>query len=374
MLTICDAIDFPSKTADEDCDSFSIARRLLQHTAADWVSNVETTFSALIFDHQAYVLTVNQNEYANAIICSPYTTYVTYPLGELKKFSKLWIKLLVLINSAIMFPLCRLTRFNKIVQINNNLNSLLKHPEEFISLLPSITKAVIKKYPLHALTFFRVNEVLDKTFLKSLTENGYHIFPDRTAHIFTPGNFMKRSHTKRDMTLLRKTSYQIMLHEALTEEDALRFAELYQFIFINKHAKKNPIYTAYYFANAITHRWHTYVALRNAEGRIDGFISWFDKEGRMICGPLGYDPDVDRKMGLYRQLVALCLKRADEKKIIFNMGGGSTEFKLNRGSTETLEYTAVYYKHLPFYRKIPWKTFQWIFNNMLKKIAKNTQF
>ncbi|MCX7122024.1 MAG: hypothetical protein NTZ67_09700 [Gammaproteobacteria bacterium] len=371
MLAIFDQSDFPALGNDLDCASFSIARELLNCSPTEWVSNVDTQFAALIFNDHACVLTINQKEYANAIVCSPYTTYVTYALSELKKFSKWWVKLLVLINAVLMSIICRITQFNKIVQINNNLNSLLKHPEQFISLLPEITASTVRKYPEHAITFFRVNEALDKLFLNALEENGYIIFPDRMAHVFSPGDFMQHSHTKRDMILLRKSTYEIVPHENLTENDAERIAELYRSLFIDKHSKKNPIYTEKYFENAIRNRWHTYVALRSPDGRIDGFISWFESENRMICGPLGYDAEVDRKMGLYRQLVALCLKHADNHKIVFNMGGGSNEFKLNRGSTETAEYTAVYCKHLPYYRHIPWKIFQWAFNKMLRKIVDN---
>ena len=92
----------------------------------------------------------------------------------------------------------------------------------------------------------------------------------------------------------------------------------------------------------------------------------------MICGPLGYDTRVDRKIGLYRQLVAICLKHASENHVIFNMGGGSDEFKLKRGSTQTLEYTAVYCRHLPFYRQLPWRVLSWACNKLLKKILNST--
>lgn len=368
MFTISDEI--PVFSEENKSQSHQVLRQLLTRPSTDFVDNVKTKINVLSFENDAWALTINEKEYDNALICSPYTTYVTYPLDELKKFTKMWIKCLVLLNTGIMTILCRLTKFNQVVQVNNNLNSLIKHPEIFAKKIPGITQKIVQHYPKHAINFFRVNEILDSALLTALTNAGYLVFPDRCAHVFfADQDFIRRSHTKRDLALLKKTEYQIITHEELMPEDAERFAQLYRQLFIDKHSKHNPVYTADYFREAIKNHWHHYTAMRNADGQIDAFISWFEKENRMICGPLGYDSEVDRKMGLYRQLVALCLKHANENHIVFNMGGGSDEFKSNRGSKQTMEYVAVYCQHLPFYRQIPWKIMHWACNKLLKKIV-----
>jgi len=375
VLTIVDENDFHSYLLQNNQISHLPISQLLFNPSKKWVSNVDTKMHAIIFENQLWPMTVNRKEYQNALVCSPYTTYVTYPKGELKKFTKLWIKAVVLLNIVVMSVVCRLTKFNQVIQVNNNLNSLIKHPQQFSVLLPALTEKLIFKYPKHAITFFRVNGAFDKAFLKALTDNGYLVFPDRAAHVFFPNtDVTQRSHTKRDLSLLRKSHYMIVPHEALTADDAERLAELYYQLFIDKHSQCNPIYTVDYFREAIQYHWHHYTALRNSDGRIDAFISWFEVEKVMVCGPLGYDSIVDRKMGLYRQLVALCLQHANQHQIPFNMGGGSDEFKSNRGSTETMEYTAVYCKHLPFYRQIPWKMLHWACNKLIKKIVDNSNF
>lgn len=372
VLTIVDESDFDLLTHENNNSSYQHTQQLMQQNSIDLVSNVQTKIAALVGEQSAWPLTINQKEYRNALICSPYTTYVTYPLGELKKFTKIWIKSVVLINTAIMSMLCRLTKFNQVVQVNNNLNSLIKHPKKFIQLLPTLTKKIIEKYPYHAINFFRVNDALDKELLSELKGNGYLVFPDRMVHVFFPEKqFIKRSHTKRDVSLLRKSSYKIVSHDELTDDDAKRLAQLYRLLFVDKHSTLNPIYTAHYFRQAIRYRWHHYTALRNSDGNIDAFISWFESENVMTCGPLGYDNTIDAKIGLYRQLVALCLQHADKQRFIFNMGGGSDEFKLNRGSTETMEYVAVYCQHLPFYRHIPWKILHWACHKLIKKIMRD---
>lgn len=369
MLTLYDENNFRSFSFQSENTAHEIVKTLMTHASHDFVANVETKIVALAYEEEILPVSVNHTEYSNALICSPYTTYVTYPLGELKQFSKRWIKLAILCNAMIMSVICRSTRFNQIVQINNNLNSLLKHPRTLNGILPQLTQKMIDRFPRHAITFFRVNDLLDSEFKETLIQNGYQVFPDRQVHLFYPDQkVMQRSHTKRDMALLRNSSYTVVTHDELTVEDANRIAVLYRMLFVDKHSKLNPVYTAEYFKNAILQRWHHYVALRNQDGEIDGFISWFNTENIMVCGPLGYDIDVDKKSGIYRQLVALCLKHANESQLIFNMGGGSDAFKSNRGSTKTLEYTAVYCRHLTWYRRIPWKIIHYAFHKALKKI------
>lgn len=339
--------------------------------STEYVSNVKTHMATLSVDHQSWPITVNNTEYANALICSPYTTYVTFPLSEFNQFKKIWKKILLVINFSVNFFLYRFTQINRVVQVNNNLNSLIRHPALFSNHLFSLTEKLIQQYPAHAITFFRVNELLDTPFLKTLKNAGYIVFPDRPVHVFLLNtNYMNRSHTKRDLSLLKKTNYEILSHNQLTEQNAIRFEKLYHQLFIEKHSHLNPIYTEKYFRSAIKNHWHTYVALKNQQGEIDAFISWFISDNVMTCGPLGYDIEVDRKTGLYRQLVAICLDYANRNQFIFNMGGGSDEFKNNRGSTTTWEYTAVYCNHLPYYRHVPWKILQWACNQFIQKIMK----
>ena len=373
-LTIYTKADY-AKFIDKYKDKAnSVIASLLENDSISYVSNITSEIIAIGLEDSVWPVSINKKEYDNAIICSPYATYTKYPLDKMDSLDSFWMKGLFLVNSLVMGLFCKATKINQIVQVNNNLNSLLKHPKQFNQILPQLTALLIEKYPSHAVTFFRVNDTINKNLLHNLKKNGYIVFPDRMAHIYFPDTrYMKRSHTKRDMSLLRNTNYQIVQHNDLSDTDAERICELYRKLFVNKHSKFNADYTKEYFSQAIKKHWHHYTALRSPNGRVDAFISWFYRENVMICGPLGYDTGVDRKVGLYRKLIALCLKHAHENQFIFNMGGGSDKFKNNRGSTKTLEYTAVYCKHLPLYRHIPWRLLSWICNKLLKEFLRSSR-
>src|SRR3990167_8374138 len=81
---------------------------LLRYSPTDLVSNVKTKIVPFSVNNQVWPLTLNDAEYHNSLICSPYTTYVTYGVHELKRLPKWWVKLAVLCNFAVMSCLCRL--------------------------------------------------------------------------------------------------------------------------------------------------------------------------------------------------------------------------------------------------------------------------
>ena len=234
---------------------------------------------------------------------------------------------------------------------------------------------MLERYPKHSPLFFRINDTLNKKLLQSLLDQGYLVFPDRRSHLYLPGtDFIKRRHVKADLALLKATDHTIVPHEELTEKDMDRLQELYQQLFIKKYSRFNPDYTRKFFQEAVRYRWHDYVALRNPEGEVDAFISWFYRDNVMLCGPLGFDCKQNRKKGLYRMLMALALKHAHENELILNFGAGADSFKSRRGSTSSLECTAVYCQHLPIYRRIPWKTLNWISHKFLKSLFKGDNF
>ena len=70
---------------------------------------------------------------------------------------------------------------------------------------------------------------------------------------------------------------------------------------------------------------------------------------------------VPRKVGLYRRLMALYVKRGLERKLLLNLSAGAGEFKELRGALGTVEYDVVYDGHLGIHRRMPWRVLGRIF-------------
>lgn len=349
--------------------------KLLQYPSTYFVNNIQTEMDFIKLDNFILPFSVNYTEYENAMLCSPFACYVQYPKEISSKFEKLWMKKLIGMYTFAGQYFTKLGRINQVININNNLLSLNRYNEKITEHLNGLTKTLIVKYPRHALMFSRVNERLDETLLEKLNQAGYIVFFDRFTHILLPeNNFIKCRHNKKDYEILGKTSYIVEEHESIIEQDIPRIWELYNALFIHKHSKFNPDYTVNFFKESIKHHWHSYQVLRNPEGKIDGFLSWQIENNTLLMGPLGYDLSLPQELGLYRMLFSLYVKQAYERQLIFNMGGGNDRFKINRGSTPTLEYTAVYCKHLPLIQQFPWKMIHKMIQLFLPKILKMNVF
>lgn len=356
--------EYPEK--NETLEAF-----LLKNGFSSLIHNIKTESLALTQGNQTLFATLNNKEYDNAHICSPYNIYIGYAKVSAKSFNNFWVRALIYSFTTLFGGLFKRLNLNKVIQLNNTLLTINIHPQEVSKFLPGIIQTLTQKYPTHAILWPRVNSSIDKDLYKELERNNFHLVPTKIVHIYDLNeNYMKRSHTKRDLSLLKKSDYQIVRHDELAESDMVRIHELYQMLFIEKHVGYNPNLSLYYFKLCHQFRWFEFHALRNSDGIIDAFIAQVKKDNTMVCGPLGYDTEKPIKLGLYRMIIGLSLENAYSENCLYNLGSGNELFKLNRGSKREMEYNAVYYQHLPFYRRIPWKILAYAGQQFSRRIFK----
>ncbi|HEU5073016.1 MAG TPA: hypothetical protein VFU02_02570 [Polyangiaceae bacterium] len=102
----------------------------------------------------------------------------------------------------------------------------------------------------------------------------------------------------------------------------------------------------------------TYSTVRSRDHRILAFGTSFEDESRSVAALVGYDTTLDRRsFPLYRMVVANGLRAAMQRNRVLFLSTGAANFKLCRGSYEWLEYEAVYDRHLPRHKRLPWKAF-----------------
>ena len=94
--------------------------------------------------------------------------------------------------------------------------------------------------------------------------------------------------------------------------------------------------------------------LRHPDGHLDGIIGYVKRNGAITFPLVGYDTSLPQNIGLYRMLSALMLKHAHENDLLLHMSSGASHFKRLRGGKPHIEYSAIFTKHLPLYRRLPW--------------------
>ncbi|MDE3401339.1 MAG: membrane-associated protein [Coxiella burnetii] len=99
---------------------------------------------------------------------------------------------------------------------------------------------------------------------------------------------------------------------------------------------------------------HIFLGLLNQNQKIDAFICLRIMNNLATAAPGGYNSNLSQNLNLYRQQNALTIEYIKAKNYLLNLGPGVDRFKLNRGGIPVFQYSAVYFHHLSFARKIPW--------------------
>ncbi len=332
-----------------------MALKVLEEGYGCYAKNFESKAIAVAIGDLSLLGTVNENEGENSPICSPYSLFCLYPKRKIQSIENLWIKYFLSgATTLLSFPF-RLAKIDRVVQLNNKPCDAIAYPELSLSAIKSCLAKLREEFPSHAILFPRIDRATSGPLLQHLESLGFLLIPTRLVHIFHPKvPYLKHSHVKRDMGLLKKSDYTFVAHHEITQADLVRIHALYEMLFVEKHGKESPQLTLQFFQNCHERQLYTFFALRNPQGTIDAFFSYETSGPVMACGPLGYDTSLPKELGLYRMLFAQSLKIASESGFVFNFGGGNEEFKMKRGSQREIGYTAVYCENLPVYRKIPW--------------------
>ncbi|MBA2369314.1 MAG: GNAT family N-acetyltransferase [Candidatus Protochlamydia sp.] len=320
-----------------------------------YISNIKTQLHLLKIKELLLPLTLNDTEDNNSHICSPFTRYTTYANKELTALKSPFLKKSLTFMIGILAAILKAGKIDQLAIVNNWLLSTPLYPSLDSITIEKMTSFLIKAFPQHALLFPALNYFTNSTLIKNLKQKGYQLVPSGEIFILDGNLKQKTKQIVQDQALLKKSSYQIVPHSEIIEEDYDRMAQLYHSLYIKKYSPCNPQYTP-----SLIKLWHQknilhFQGLRRKEGDLVGFIAYFQRDGVIAAPLLGYDLSFPTKEGLYRQLAALIIKKTYENKWIFNMGAGASDFKKLRGGVGYIEYSLVYAKHLALKRNAAWK-------------------
>lgn len=340
---------------------------MLQGTRG-FMINVSTNLLIARIDDLVLPLTVNEAEYENSYVCSPYTHYVRYAKQELILLQKpLLEKGLSALLSVVGWGM-RHSQINKVVHVNNWLFSTNLYPAMSGEQAVCLLAAVRERYPEHAVVFRSLCPGLHSDLTEELKQAGCQLIPSRQIYLYQPndpnfGNAKSRWLLKRDYELLAKHGYEFVSEANLTEEDIPRIAELYKLLYLEKYSYDNPQFSEQFIATAKASGALALYGLRK-EGRIDAVMGYFCRNGVMTTPLFGYDTALPQSIGLYRMLSACLIRQARENGHLLHESAGAAQFKRNRGAVPNFEYSAVYERHLPMSRRWCWLLLERLLNRV----------
>lgn len=343
--------DLDSVNQTNDRNFFST---LVRNGVNPFIRNVKTDFRILRVDEHLLPITINEAEYHNSYVCSPYGQYVEYAKTSLPLIENPILRAIYGSLIAIQGFCYQRAELNKVVVVNNFLTSTCLYPALTKNQIQAIKNFLVKHYQNHAVIFRSVNECMNQEIMKGLLEHQFNLIASRYIYVTNTKNeeIFKTRIFKSDLRFLEKSEYEIIDETQFSSEDIERVLQLYTYIYLDKYSNINPQLTFEFLRSSITHKFLKFKALKK-NGKIDGVIGYYNFNGVMMAPLLGYDntiPDI----GLYRKLCTILTLEAKNQGLVLHQSSGGSFFKKIRRAEGHLEYMAVFHHHLPFIRRLPW--------------------
>lgn len=326
--------------------------------------NVRTRLLVMSVDGVPVPITANDAEYDNSYVCSPYTHYVSYAKQEL---SLLRSRALIAGLSALLSGfggLLRASRFNRVVHVNNWLLSTNLYPALSDRQWADALEALVRAFPGHAIAFRSLCPALNDREMRLLRGLRCRFVPSRQVYLLRTcdpdfGNAKSRWLLKRDRVLASRHGYVAVGPDDMTAADIPRIAELYKLLYLDKYSLHNPQFTARFLEMALTEGTLDLHGYRDGRtGSLDAVLGFYAREGAMTTPLFGYDTSLPQEIGLYRMLSAMLIGIATDRGLLLHESSGAARFKRNRGAGAEIEYTAVYDRHLPVWRRWSWSALE----------------
>lgn len=312
----------------------------------------------------------------NSYVVSPICAYTDYCLVEVKRLNKPLMTWPLVILVILIRGWLNAAKIDRLVQINNWLLSTNIYPADIAALdVKIIRDELIKYYPDFALVFRSLNQKTNQALIDKLIEQNFLAVPSRQIYFFDARQgeasaFQQRHNSKMDFRFLQKMQFELVEGNDFSEDDFARAEKLYSLLYIEKYCQHNPQYTSVWLMSGQRSGWLRLKGLRNKEGILEGVVGWVENEEIITAPIVGYNTELDSRLGLYRLLTQLCFQEAIKQKKLLNFSSGAASFKRLRGGEAEIEYSLIYVAQLNFFRRTSWKTLAFLSNHIAVPLMK----
>jgi len=341
----------------------------------DMISNVDSHMKLLVDENTCLPISINNTEYDNSYVCSPYTALISYAFQESDKINNPVIRGIIKSINTPLGNYLKHNQINKIICINNWMLSTNLYPASWQGdNLAEIISILTSSNPNHSIMFRSLNKYTNKPLIDSLTHHGFLLVPSRQVYIYDQQHSINQTRDyKKDIKLLKTTPFQYVPPDQIISEDIPRITELYRMLYINKYSIHNPLFSESYISMLLQNDLFHAEGFRNSDGVLDAIGIRFTRDGVTSVPVVGYDTSRPQSLGLYRLINISTSKWVYENNILFNASSGASKFKMFRGASPYIEYSAIYINHLPKSVQRMWKGLALALEHLIVPIMKKYQ-
>lgn len=343
---------------------------LVKKGVAQFIDNIQADVCVLKIDHLVFPLIVVTENYANSWVCSPYAHYISYGKEAIDIIERAYyIAQLIKNFMSVLEKISKSSKMNSVVYVNNWMFSTDLYSYELNSeQIALITQFLTKSFPSHAIIMRSLNQITTPNLMNSLDQSGFHLIASRYIFVTDSKNdsIFKTRILKSDLKLWKETSYQIVDEDKLQKEEYDLLLELYKKLYIIQHSPLQPQFNSIFFKMLVEQQLLKFKVLK-LDGVIKGVAGFYKRNNVMMCPIFGYEKNSQESNIIYRLLNTALLLEAQKEGLLFNQSAGAAFFKSIRRAEGSLEYMAIYTKHLPIHRKLFWSSLKFMINKVGSK-------
>jgi hypothetical protein len=360
-----DTLEWPE--TDEGSNAKQFLDPLIKNGINYYFENVYAEILVIKIDHFVFpVLLPTAHKPNQSYVCSPYQHYITMGKENINLVPNPFVVAFVKPLMSLLERVAQWGQLDSVVYVNNWLFSIDLYPEglteEHIQAIVSLLET---RFPKRAIIFRSLNKITSSKMISSLDKVGFKLVASRYVFISDVKN-EEIFHTrifKSDLRLWEKTSFTVVDESDLSLDDANEFLRLKNLLCVHQHHSLQPEINNNFMELLLKQHWLHFKALK-FDGIIKCVIGYFQLDEVMYCSFIGFDKnDVDHNI-VYRLLNTLLFLEAKKCAHFFNQSAGASFYKSVRRAKGTVEFIAVYTRHLTYRQKITWALLRLCMNTL----------
>ncbi|HRD56007.1 MAG TPA: hypothetical protein PLC42_06380 [Parachlamydiaceae bacterium] len=336
---------------------------MIKNGIEPYFENVKGILSLILIDGVVLPITINDCEKDNSYVCSFYSYYIGYGLSSAERIKNRFLRNIVKATIKSLGTFLKIGKIDKMVSINNWPFSTNIYPALTPPQVAAIRLFMEKKFPHHAIVFRCINAIDQNSPINILKKDQFNLIAARQIFVTDPKKkeVFETRLFKSDLKFLASANYTLGEID-LDNAELSKMLSLYNALYVDKYSDVNPRLTENFLQLLVENKLFNFKALKK-DGKVDAIAGHYSMHGVMTSPFFGYDTSLPQETGLYRMLSTALALDAKNSGHLFHQSSGASFYKSIRKATPSMEYSAVYVKHLPLNRRFYWKTLKFMINS-----------
>ncbi|WP_182032699.1 hypothetical protein [Vibrio diabolicus] len=336
------------------------------------INECTASFGCYYIDDVSIPYSVTPKIPNNCYAVSPMTLLSGYAEEELHKVKNVAVRWVCKLLINMTKPILSLAGLDQVQTLNNQCLSTNMYSEQWESLnLDELRRVALDQYPTFPLVLRSLNQLQHSHLIQRLEQQQWQSLVTRQVYLLEDWQaFSFNRDLTKDFKLFNDKDWQFK--PLATDEEFQRAKALYDMLYLDKYSRNNIQFSTQYLKQASQNNLVHLVGLFYQDEML-ATLGIVEIDNDMTCPIFGYDTNKPQSFALYRRISAYTIRHAMICQRRFNMSSGAPAFKRNRKAQPEIEFSYVYIAHLPWYKRVIWKSLCWLTQHFYRPLLMRFQ-